>query len=156
MTANIPYRRLRSASVACAALLAVLAVAAPKSATAQSGFYAGKTFRIVVGSSAGGGYDTYARAIAPFFAEHLPGKPTVIVQNMPGGGGVTSVLYLDANAPKDGTVITLFNSGVTTDVASNPAQAKVDLTKMAWIGSATRSFDVLLLGRHRHQDLEGS
>lgn len=140
MTAHIPYRRLRSASVACTALLAVLVAAAPKSATAQSGFYAGKTLRIIVGASAGGGYDTYARAIAPFLSEHLPGRPTVIVQNMPGGGGVTSVLYLDANAPKDGTVITLFNAGVTTEVASNPAQAKVDLTKMAWIGSATRSF----------------
>jgi tripartite-type tricarboxylate transporter receptor subunit TctC len=140
MTAHIPYRRLSSASVAGAALLAALVAAAPKSATAQSGFYAGKTFRIVVGASAGGGYDTYARAIAPFLSEHLPGRPTVIVQNMPGGGGMTSVLYLDANAPKDGTVITLFNAGVTTEMASNPAQAKVDLTKMAWIGSATRSF----------------
>ncbi len=140
MTANIPYRRLRSASVACAALLAVLVATTPKSGTAQSGFYAGKTLRIIVGASAGGGYDVYARAIAPFLAEHLPGKPTVIVQNMPGGGGMTSVLYLDANAPKDGTVITLFNAGVTTEVATNPGQAKVDLTKVAWIGSATRSF----------------
>jgi tripartite-type tricarboxylate transporter receptor subunit TctC len=64
----------------------------------------------------------------------------VVVQNMPGGGGMTSVAYLDANAPKDGTVITLFNAGVITDVASNPEKAKLDLTKMAWIGSATRSF----------------
>jgi tripartite-type tricarboxylate transporter receptor subunit TctC len=110
------------------------------SVQAQSGSYAGKTVRIIVGSSAGGGYDTYARAMAPFLAEHLPGKPTVVVQNMPGGGGVTSVLYLDANAPKDGTAITLFNTGVITEASTKPEQAKVDLTKMAWIGSATRSF----------------
>jgi tripartite-type tricarboxylate transporter receptor subunit TctC len=115
-------------------------VAAAGTADAQPGYYAGKTVRIVVGSSAGGGYDTYARAIAPILSEHLPGKPDVIVQNMPGGGGVTSVMHLDANAPKDGTVITLFNAGVITDMASNPSKAKVDLTKMAWIGSATRSF----------------
>jgi tripartite-type tricarboxylate transporter receptor subunit TctC len=122
------------------ALAIALIVALPENATAQSGYYAGKTVRIVVGASAGGGYDTYARAIVPILGEHLPGKPNIVVQNMPGGGGMTSVLYLDANAPKDGTVIALFNAGVITDVASNPAKAKVDLTKMAWIGSATRSF----------------
>jgi hypothetical protein len=115
-------------------------MAAP--APAQSDFYAGKTVRIIVGSSAGGGYDTYGRAIAQFFGHHLPGKPTVIVQNMPGGGGMNSVAFLEANAPKDGTVISLFNAGVITDVASNPAKARIDLTKMAWIGSATRSFRI--------------
>jgi tripartite-type tricarboxylate transporter receptor subunit TctC len=140
MTANIPYRPRTSAAAALAALLAAVTASVPERAVAQSGYYAGKTFRIIVGSSAGGGYDTYARAIAPYLAEHLPGKPTIVVQNMPGGGGMTSVLYLDANAPKDGTVVTLFNAGVTTEVATNPGQAKVDLTKMAWIGSATRSF----------------
>jgi tripartite-type tricarboxylate transporter receptor subunit TctC len=122
------------------ALTVVGLAMASGNAAAQSDFYAGKTVRIIVGSSAGGGYDTYARAIAPVFAEHLRGKPSVVVQNMPGGGGMTSVLYLDASAPKDGTVITLFNAGVITDVATNPEKAKVDLTKMAWIGSATRSF----------------
>jgi tripartite-type tricarboxylate transporter receptor subunit TctC len=140
MTADIPYRRRSNASAVFAALLTTLIATVPQSAKAQPGFYAGKTVRIIVGASAGGGYDTYARALAPFLAEHLPGKPTMVVQNMPGGGGMTSVLYLDANAPKDGTVITLYNAGVTTEVASNPAQAKLDLTKVAWIGSATRSF----------------
>ena len=140
MTVNIAWRR-RSSALNVMGLLAVTVIAtASGSATAQSEFYAGKTVRIVVGSSAGGGYDTYARAIAPFLAEHLPGKPTVVVQNMPGGGGLTSVLFLNASAPKDGTVISLFNAGVITDMASNPAKAKIDLTQMAWVGSATRSF----------------
>jgi tripartite-type tricarboxylate transporter receptor subunit TctC len=132
-------------SIFALGMFAATLVTTPLSAQAESGFYAGKTVRIIVGSSAGGGYDTYARAIAPIFAEHLPGKPTVVVQNMPGGGGMTSVLYLDANAPKDGTVITLFNAGVITDVATNPAKAKVDLRKLAWIGSATRSFRMCYL-----------
>jgi tripartite-type tricarboxylate transporter receptor subunit TctC len=132
------WRRIAPGAFALAAV-SVVAIG-PDTAIAQSGYYAGKTVRIVVGSSAGGGYDTYARAIAPFFAEHLPGKPTVIIQNMPGGGGMTAVVHLDANAPKDGTVISLFNAGAITDMASNPEKAKVDLTKMAWIGSATRSF----------------
>jgi tripartite-type tricarboxylate transporter receptor subunit TctC len=139
MTANVAWRR-RCALNGISLLVTTLITTASQNVTAQPGFYAGKTVRIVVGSSAGGGYDTYARAIAPFLAEHLPGKPTVVVQNMPGGGGLTSVLFLDANAPRDGTVITLFNAGVITDVATNPAKAKIDLTKMAWVGSATRSF----------------
>ncbi len=136
MAAHHLWNRRRIA-VSAFALAATIAVA---SGPAHADFYAGKTVRIVVGSSAGGGYDTYARAIAPFLTEHLPGKPTVIVQNMPGGGGMTAVIHLDANAPKDGTVISLFNAGAITDMASNPEKAKVDLTKMAWIGSATRSF----------------
>ncbi|MPZ39783.1 MAG: hypothetical protein GEU95_17335 [Rhizobiales bacterium] len=139
-TTRKPRRHLRATAISFGALVIALVAASTESAKAESGYYAGKTVRIVVGSSAGGGYDTYARAIAPILAEHLPGKPTIVVQNMPGGGGMTSVLHLDANAPKDGTVITLFNAGVITDVASNPANARVDLTKMAWIGSATRSF----------------
>ena len=123
-----------------AAIAIALIAVTTEFATAQSGYYAGKTVRIVVGSSAGGGYDTYARAMAPFLGEYLPGKPTVVVQNMPGGGSMTSVLHLDAGAPRDGTAIALFNAGIITDVASNPANAKVDLRNMAWIGSATRSF----------------
>jgi len=117
------------------ALIALVGMALP-----QSAYYAGKTVRIIVGSSAGGGYDLNARTLAPFLAEHLPGKPTVVVQNMAGGGGLNSVMYLNSSAPKDGTVITLFNPGVITDSASNPAQARVNLANMAWIGSVSRAF----------------
>src|SRR5262245_10295002 len=140
MTAYNRWHLRNIAARAFGVLAAAVMTAASGHAVAEPGFYADKTVRIVVGSSAGGGYDTYARAIAPFFAEHLPGKPTVVVQNMPGGGGMTAVLHLDANAPKDGTVVSLFNAGAITEMASNPEKAKVDLTKMAWIGSATRSF----------------
>lgn len=109
-------------------------------AHAQADFYAGKTVRLIVGASAGGGYDLYARALAPFISAHLPGKPNVVVQNMPGGGGLTSVLFLDASAPKDGTVITTFNSGVLTDAFTSQDKARVDLRTLGWLGSANRSF----------------
>jgi tripartite-type tricarboxylate transporter receptor subunit TctC len=129
-------------------------------AQAQSDFYAGKTIRIVVGASAGGGYDLYARALAPFLSAHLPGKPNVIVQNMPGGGGLTSVLYLDASAPKDGTVVTTFNSGVLTDAFTSQDKAKVDLKKLGWLGSANRSFRFCYFlqgsGFKTLEDLKGS
>jgi tripartite-type tricarboxylate transporter receptor subunit TctC len=137
------YSRLATFSLSAtirlsAVMVALSALADP--ALTQSAYYAGKTVRIIVGSTAGGGYDLNARTLAPFLAEHLPGKPTVVVQNMAGGGGLNSVMYLNSSAPKDGTVIALFNPGVITDVASNPAQARVDLAKMAWIGSVSRAF----------------
>jgi tripartite-type tricarboxylate transporter receptor subunit TctC len=137
------YSRLASFSLGATLWLSAVIVALnslAETALAQSSFYAGKTVRIIVGSTAGGGYDLNARTLAPFLAEHLPGKPTVVVQNMAGGGGLNSVMYLNSSAPKDGTVITLFNPGVITDMASNPAQARVDLAKMAWIGSVSRAF----------------
>ena len=127
-------------TLAVAALITASLVAQARPAHAQSDFYAGKTIRLVVGASAGGGYDLYARALAPFLSAHLPGKPNVIVQNMPGGGGLTSVLYLDASAPKDGTVVTTFNSGVLTDAFTSQDKAKVDLKTLGWLGSANRSF----------------
>src|SRR5262245_12098784 len=126
VTANGRWRR-RCAFNLVGLLAAALITAASQNAAAQSGYYAGKTVRIIVGSSAGGGYDTYARAMAPFFAEHLPGKPTVVVQNMPGGGGVTAALHLAAGAPRDGPASALLNAGVITDVASDPAKAQIDL-----------------------------
>jgi tripartite-type tricarboxylate transporter receptor subunit TctC len=121
------------------ALIAALALIAPTAVQAQPDFYAGKRITIAVGASPGGGYDLYARAVAPFLGEHIPGKPTVVVQNMPGAGSLTSVLYLDSTAPKDGTAITIFNAGIITDTATNPAGAKVDLATMAWLGSVTRT-----------------
>jgi tripartite-type tricarboxylate transporter receptor subunit TctC len=127
-------------TLAAGALVGVSLVGQAWPAQAQPDFYAGKTVRLLVGATAGGGYDLYARAMAPFLSTHLPGRPTVIVQNMPGGGGLTSVLYLDANAPKDGTVVTTFNSGVLTDAFTSQDKAKVDFRSIGWLGSANRSF----------------
>lgn len=143
LTPSRSHSRLPTLSLRAVISLSAIVVAIAArvdTALAQPAYYAGKTVRIIVGSTAGGGYDLNARTLAPFLAEHLPGKPTVVVQNMAGGGGLNSVLYLNSSAPKDGTVITLFNPGVITDMASNPAQARVDLAKMAWIGSVSRAF----------------
>lgn len=129
-------------TVVAGAVVVAAFAARVERAHAQTDFYAGKTVTIVVGASAGGGYDIYARAIAPYLGEHIPGKPKVVVQNMPGGGGLTSVLYLDAGAPKDGTVVTIFNAGVLTDAITNPGKTRVDFRKMAWLGSANRSFRI--------------
>src|SRR5262245_18634590 len=81
-----------------AVLAGVLAAAVAQPALAQDGFYCGKTVTLVVGYSAGGGYDQYARLVARHLGRHIPGQPNVIVQNMPGAASMTAVRHLDANA----------------------------------------------------------
>ena len=66
-------------------------------------FYKGKTIQFVVGGSAGGGYDTYTRLIARHFAQYVPGKPSTVVQNMPGAAMLIAANYVFNSAPRDGT-----------------------------------------------------
>ncbi|MGD0025908.1 MAG: hypothetical protein ABSC37_15040 [Xanthobacteraceae bacterium] len=105
-------------------------------------FYKGKLFTIVVGYSPAGGYDSYARVLAHYIANHIPGHPTIIVQNMPGAGSLTSVRYLDLTAPKDGTVMTIFNSALVTQSIVQPDKVNLDFHKYSWIGAATPDFRV--------------
>jgi tripartite-type tricarboxylate transporter receptor subunit TctC len=105
-------------------------------------FYKGKNFTIVVGFSPGGGYDSNARGVARYLSSHIPGNPTVIVQNMPGAGSLTSVRYLDVNAPKDGTVMTAFNPGLVTQSIVQPEKVQLDFRKFAWVGVVTADFRV--------------
>ncbi len=120
-------------------LVATGLMAAPARA---DNFYRGKTFTIVVGFSPGGGYDLNARGVARHLAKHIPGNPTVIVQNMPGAGSLTSVRYLDATAPKDGTVMTAFNAGLVTQSVVQPARVNLDFRKLAWVGVVSPEFRV--------------
>ena len=80
-----------------APFLVTALVAAPALARADD-FYKGKTVTIIVGFSAGGGYDLYARALARFIPDHIPGHPTVIVQNMPGAGSLVAVRSVNVHA----------------------------------------------------------
>src|SRR3990170_533505 len=74
-------------------------------ASAQEQFYKGKTIRIIVGLSAGGGYDVYTRAVARHYGKHIPGNPAVVVENMVGAGSLIAANHVYNAAPKDGTVI---------------------------------------------------
>ena len=105
-------------------------------------FYNGKTVRIVVGFSAGGGYDQYARLLARHISRHIPGNPTVIVQNMPGSASLKSVQYLDAGAAADGTVITTFNPGLITQSVTAPERVPVKFLDYAWVGNISEDFRV--------------
>jgi hypothetical protein len=89
-------------AVASALALGVAAANTMAPEAAQD-FYKGKTLTIVVGFTAGGGFDLNARLLARHLGRHLAGNPDVIVQNMPGAASLKSVLYLDTTAPRDGT-----------------------------------------------------
>lgn len=117
--------------LAAAALLAL----APGAADAAAEF---KSMTIVVGFSPGGGYDAYARVLSRHIGRHVPGTPNVIVQNMPGSSSLKAVQYLDANAQKDGSVITAFNPGLITESLLAPEKIRFKFTDVAWIGSITR------------------
>ena len=107
-----------------------------------AGFYSGKTLRIVVGFSAGGGYDQYARLLARHVGRHIPGNPAVVVQNMPGSASLKSVQYLDAGAPADGTLITTFNPGLISQSITTPDKVPVKFLDYAWVGNISEDFRV--------------
>ena len=100
---------------------ALLIAAAPVAAQEPASFYKGKTVRIVVGFTPGGGYDVYARQLARHYARYIPGNPTVVVQNMPGAASLKSVQYLAAGAPADGTLLVTFNPGLITQSLTAPS-----------------------------------
>jgi tripartite-type tricarboxylate transporter receptor subunit TctC len=105
-------------------------------------YYAGKTLTLLVGYSAGGGYDLNARLLARHIARHIPGNPAVIVQNMPGVGSLRALEYLQRNAPRDGTVLDLFDFTQITNSLLTPEQAPVDFRDFKWIGSITQDLAV--------------
>jgi len=106
-------------------------------------FYAGRTLTILVGSSPGGITDTSAREIGRFLERHIPGEPTVIVKNMPGGGSVTMTNYMYRSAPKDGTVLGYALPAIVTAQLLEPRRARYDGREVNWIGSAFRTTNVL-------------
>jgi tripartite-type tricarboxylate transporter receptor subunit TctC len=118
-------------------LLIVLGVV-PGHAQSAEEFYRGKTVSVVVGFPPGGTYDRYARLVAQHLPRHVPGQPTVIVQNMPGAGTMTAVHHLSLNAPKDGTTIVAFASQLATQAILEPGNVKFDRSKIALLGSISR------------------
>ncbi|MGE0744478.1 MAG: Bug family tripartite tricarboxylate transporter substrate binding protein [Rhodospirillales bacterium] len=125
----MPIRRL-----ALSAMAALGLVAGASAASAATSF-AGKTVTIVVGLSAGGNYDFYARFLSEFYGKHLPGEPSVIVQNRTGAGSVTAANYLYGVAPKDGTTIAMTLDTLPLYQALRGKGIRFDLTKVQWIGN---------------------
>lgn len=135
-----------------AAWLGVLALAAylvPPAARADdvAAFYAGRRVFWILSADAGGGYSAYAQAFAPFFADHIPGKPTIVIQNMPGGGGLRAMNQLYAIAPRDGSTIGLVHSSVPFAPLYGIRGARFDPREMGWIGSIATSRGICVAWR---------
>ena len=105
-------------------------------------FYRGKTVRILVGIAVGSGYDLNARLLARYLGNHIPGNPTIIVQNQPGAGSLTMTNQLFAQGPFDGTVIGASFNGMPTTPLLQPAAARFDPNKLNWIGSSNRETQI--------------
>jgi tripartite-type tricarboxylate transporter receptor subunit TctC len=123
---------------AAAALAALLATASVATADSVSDFYAGKSVTILVGYGAGGGYDLTTRLFATHFGKHIPGNPTVVVQNMPGAGSMKAAINVYSVAPKDGTVLGVFASSTALEPLFGNKAATYDPRKYEWIGSLHR------------------
>jgi len=119
----------------CAVLLTTLPASSQESA---ADFYKGKTVRMIVGIGVGSGYDVNARLLARHIGKHIPGNPTVIVQNQPGAGSLTMTNQMYAAGPFDGTVIGASFNGLPTAPLLQPNGVRFDATKMNWVGSTNR------------------
>jgi tripartite-type tricarboxylate transporter receptor subunit TctC len=127
------FRRLLSAIVAA---FAAVSTSPAQSQDAVEQFFRGKTINIYVGSSAGGGYDTYGRLVARHLGKQIPGQPTIVVQNMPGAGSNKAAGYIYSVAPKDGTAIGAIFPGAILQPLLGDAAVQHDPNKFIYLGSA--------------------
>jgi tripartite-type tricarboxylate transporter receptor subunit TctC len=126
-------------------VFAALAAALPLAAAAQAPSFAGKTVTIIVGYKAGGGYDATARLLARYLPKHLAGKPTVIVQNMPGANSIIAANHMYNVAKPDGLTIGTFNRNLPIAQLTGVQGVKYDITKFQWVGSAANESTVLAI-----------
>jgi tripartite-type tricarboxylate transporter receptor subunit TctC len=125
------------AGLASGLIALVLALAANARADAVADFYRGRSITLTVGYSAGGGYDAYGRVLARHLSKHIPGRPSVIVQNMPGAGSLRAANFLYNVAPKDGTAIGHFSRGMAMEPLIGTSATQFDARRFAWLGSGT-------------------
>ena len=122
--------------VGALALLAMMAGGAP--AQGEGRFFEGKTIRIIVGFSAGGGYDTYSRVIARHMGRHLPGNPTIIVENMPGAASLIAANHVYKVAKPDGLTIVNFHGNQVVGQVLGREGIEFDARKFLFIGAPMR------------------
>ena len=117
---------------------------APAMADAVADFYRGKQIRVIVRTTPATDYDEYSRLIARFMGKYIPGNPSMIVVNMPGGGGITAANYMVQVAPHDGTVMGIVSQGLAADQALGMSpQLKADLREFNWIANVIFSNQLL-------------
>src|SRR3990172_7216204 len=109
---------------------------APARSTAEE-FYKGKTIRFVVGFAAGGGYDLAARVVGRHMGKHIPGNPTIVVENMTGAGSLIAANYTYNSAKPDGLFVGIWNGAFVLRQAMDDKAVRFDARKLGWIGAPT-------------------
>jgi tripartite-type tricarboxylate transporter receptor subunit TctC len=137
------FGRLKCRRCALFATTSILATALATVTSADENFYSGKTIQILVGFTAGGGFDLYARTLARYMGRHIPGNPTLVVQNMPGAGSLRAANYLYNAAPTDGTAIAEFAPGVVVAPLLGTGEGTYfDAPKFTWLGSISQDTSI--------------
>jgi tripartite-type tricarboxylate transporter receptor subunit TctC len=135
---SVQLRLTRSpaaAGVAAAIMLGAALAAPPAVAQSVEEFYKGKTIELIIGYSAGGGYDAYARLVARHLGSHIPGKPSIVPKQMPGAGSRAAAQYVYNVAPKDGTVLATVDQSMAVQQAMGDPSIKFDSNKYIYIGN---------------------
>jgi tripartite-type tricarboxylate transporter receptor subunit TctC len=133
------------ARTAIAAFLTAFALGiAPAAAQPAAEPFAGKNLSLIIGFGPGGGYDLWGRTVARHIGKHLPGKPAVVPQNMPGAGSYVAASHIYNAAPKDGTVFGIIARDAALGPLSGAPGARFDATKLSWLGSPTKEHNVCI------------
>jgi tripartite-type tricarboxylate transporter receptor subunit TctC len=134
-----PFRISALASAVASTLL--VAGIRPAAAEEAGTFYKGRSLTIGVPNAAGGGYDTYVRALAQYLQRHIPGRPAIIVQNIPAAGGMVMANQLYVTAPKDGTYIGMLRGTALEEQLFNNSQVQFDGRKFNWLVNMNSDVD---------------
>jgi tripartite-type tricarboxylate transporter receptor subunit TctC len=124
-------------------LVLVLTTAATQAQTVED-FYKGRTITLIVGSGAGAGYDVYGRLLARYITKYIPGQPHIVVQNMPGAGGIKAANYLGAIAVRDGSLISDTYSTMPLYPLLDGQGATFNALQFNWLGSISRAMSVCI------------
>src|ERR1044071_844203 len=132
-------RRLRDG--AYLTLMTLLACASPASAQSPEDFYKSHAITLGVPADVGGTYDTYTRVLSRHLPKHIPGNPSVIVQNMPAAGGLMLANRTYTTAPKDGTFIAMVRGSTIQEQITGRAEAMFDGRRFAWVGNMNQEYE---------------
>jgi tripartite-type tricarboxylate transporter receptor subunit TctC len=136
-------RRIERVLVAAVLLVAAVTTSSAHAQPAQS--FAGKTIRLYIGTSPGGGYDTYGRLVARHIGRQLPGNPAVVAQNMPGASSLVLANFLFNQAPRDGTALGIINQSMPTEQYLLEQNVNYDASKFNWIGRVSSTVELLIV-----------
>ncbi len=134
--------------VAVAIVIGIGSLSSFPNSVAAEDFYKGKTIRFVVGFAAGGGYDLVARLVSRHFPKHIPGNPSVVVENMTGAGSLIAANYTYRGATPDGLTVGIWNGAYVLRQALGDKAVRLDGRKLGWIGAPTKGTPVCAIMAH--------